>query len=120
LTLIGQAASTLPVEITAGTESVGVRLPADDRVRALVRACGGALTATSANPSHADPATTAQMVFSYFGSAIDLIVDGGEVTTDQPSTVLDVCDVKPRLIREGAIAWPAIQTALGRITTDEI
>lgn len=120
LTLIGRAALTLPNEITAGTETIGVRLPADDRVRALVRACGGALTATSANPSHADPATTAQMVFSYFDNAIDLIVDGGEVTTDQPSTVLDVCDVEPRLIREGAIAWPAIQTELDKITTDEI
>jgi len=119
LTLIGQAALDLPNEITAGTETIGVRLPADDRVRALVRACGGALTATSANPSNAEPATTAQMVFSYFDSAIDLIVDGGEVTTDQPSTVLDVCDVEPRLIREGAIAWPAIQTELDRITTDK-
>ena len=119
LTLIGRAALALPNEITAGTETIGVRLPADDRVRALVRACGGALTATSANPSHGEPATTAQMVFRYFGSAIDLIVDGGEVTTDQPSTVLDVCDVEPRLIREGAIAWPAIQTELDRITTDK-
>jgi len=120
LTLIGQAALALPDEITVGTETIGVRLPADDRVRALVRACGGALTATSANPSHAGAATTAQMVVSYFGNAIDLIVDGGEVTTDQPSTVLDVCEVEPRLIREGAIAWPAIQIELGKITTDGI
>jgi L-threonylcarbamoyladenylate synthase len=120
LTLIGQAALALPNEITAGTETVGVRLPVDDRVRALVRACGGALTGTSANPSQREPATTAEMVFSYFDNAIDLIVDGGEVTTDQPSTVLDVCDVEPRLIREGAIAWPAIQTELDKITTDEI
>ena len=67
-----------------------------------------------------EPATTAQMVVSYFGKAIDLIVDGGEVTTDQPSTVLDVCEVEPRLIREGAIAWPAIQTELDKITTDEM
>ncbi len=120
LTLIGQAALALPNEITAGTETIGVRLPADDKVRALVQACGGALTATSANPSHQEPATTAQRVLSYFGNTIDLIVDGGEVTTDQPSTVLDVCEVEPRLIREGAIAWPAIQTELDRITTDEM
>ena len=119
LTLIGQAALALPNEITAGTKTIGVRLPADDKVRALVRACGGALTATSANPSHQEPATTAQRVLSYFADTIELIVDGGEVTTDQPSTVLDVCEVEPRLIREGAIAWPAVQTALDRITTDE-
>jgi len=114
LTLIGQAASAVPEEITAGTKTIGVRLPGDDRVRALVQSCGGALTATSANPTHQDPATTAQRVLSYFGDAIDLIVDGGDVTTDQPSTVLDVCDVEPRLIREGAIAWSEIQAAIDR------
>jgi L-threonylcarbamoyladenylate synthase len=114
LTLIGQAASAVPDEITAGTETIGVRLPGDDKVRALVQACGGALTATSANPSHQEPATTAQKVLSYFGTTIDLIVDGGDVTTDQPSTVLNVCEVDPRLIREGAIAWSEIRTAIDR------
>jgi len=114
LTLIGQAASAVPEEITAGTKTVGVRLPGDVRVRALVQACGGALTATSANPSHEEPATTARKVFDYFADAIDLIVDDGDVTTDQPSTVVDVCDVEPRLIREGAIAWSTVQRALNQ------
>ena len=118
LTLIDRAAAAVPDEITAGTKTIGVRLPADDRVRALVRVCGGALTATSANPSQQDPATTAPGVRSYFGDAIDLIVDGGEVRSDQPSTVVDVCDVRPRLVREGAIAWSAVRTALNRIVTD--
>lgn len=114
LTLIGQAGSQVPDEITAGTETIGVRLPGNDKVRALVEACGGALTATSANPSRQEPATSAQQVLSYFGNSIDLIVDGGNVTSDQPSTVLDVCEVEPRLIREGAIAWSEIQTAIDR------
>jgi len=114
LTLIGRAASRVPEEITAGSETIGVRLPGDDKVRALARACGGALTATSANPSHQEPATTAPEVLSYFGNAIDLIVDGGDVITDQPSTVLEVCGVEPRLIREGAIAWSEIQAAIDR------
>ena len=108
LTLIGHALAELPAEITAGTKTVGVRLPDDDRVRALVRACGGALTATSANPSNEKPARTAQEVFSYFGNEVDLIVDDGDAVTDQPSTVVDVCDVEPRLIREGIISWSTI------------
>ncbi|MDX6576574.1 MAG: L-threonylcarbamoyladenylate synthase [Blastocatellia bacterium] len=112
LTLIGPAAADVPDEITAGTKSIGVRLPNDENLRGLVRACGGALTATSANPSNQPPATSAQEVFRYLGEAIDLIVDGGEVTTDQPSTVVDVSDVGPKLIREGAIAWLDIQAAL--------
>ena len=112
LTLIGHAIAGLPKEITAGTKTVGVRLPGNDKVRALVRDCGGALTATSANPSHQQPATTAEQVFNYFGEAIDLILDDGEVKAEQPSTVIDVSGVEPRLIRDGAIAWSDVRRVL--------
>jgi len=114
LTLVGHAVAELPEEVTAGTKTIGVRLPDDDRVRALVQACGGALTATSANPSHAEPARTAEKVFSYFGGRVNLIIDDGDAVTDRPSTVVDACDVAPRLIREGAINWSEIQTALSK------
>ena len=73
---------------------------------------GGALTATSANPSHAAPARDAPALQEYFGDAIDLIVDGGEATSDQPSTVVDVTTEKPKLIREGVIRWAQIHQAI--------
>ena len=103
LTLIGFARPEVPIELTAGTKSLGVRLPDDNDVRSLVRACGGALTATSANVSGQPPARTAKEVEKYFPSGIDLIIDGGEVTATQPSTVLDVVGPEPRLIREGVV-----------------
>lgn len=109
LTLIGEANSNLPSEITAGTNTVGVRLPADERVRALVRACGGALTATSANPSHQPPAVSAEAVEKYFGDQLDLIVDDGETQSDLPSTVVDASGSELKLIREGVIPWAEIQ-----------
>ena len=112
LTLIGKAAPGLPPELTAGTETVGVRMPDDDSVRALVRGCGGALTATSANLSNQAPAKTAADARDYFGDLIDLIVDGGPARTDLPSTVVDVSEAERRLIREGVIPWSDIQTAL--------
>lgn len=105
LTIVGRAVETLPSEITAGTGTVGVRVPADDSVRALVRECGGALTATSANPSGREPARSAKEVLEYFRDQIDLIVDGGEVTATEPSTVLDVTKSPPRVIRKGAIKY---------------
>jgi len=108
LTLIGKSAAGLPDEITAGTRTVGLRLPNDQDVRALLRACGGALTATSANPSNENPAKTAQQVEYYFGSTIDLIVDGGDARVDRPSTVVDVTGAEPNLVREGVIAWSEI------------
>src|SRR5713226_3099774 len=112
LTLIGKAANQVPDEITAGTGTVGVRLPDDDKVRALVRECGGALTATSANPSDQEPSKNAQEVHKYFGDAIELIVDGGPARSDLPSTVVDVCELEPRLVREGVVTWADIQSAL--------
>jgi len=102
LTIVGRAVPDLPVEITAGTQTVGVRVPADDDVRELVRACGGALTATSANPSGREPARSAKEVRDYFGEAIDLVIDRGEVTATEPSTVLDATTTPMRIVRRGA------------------
>lgn len=108
LTLIGKAHAEVPEVITAGTKTVGLRLPDDEKVRALVRACGGALTATSANPSHAQPAATAREVHEYFGDSVDLIVDDGAARTNLPSTVVDVSGTQPMLVREGVIRWSEI------------
>ena len=104
LTLIGPSRSELPTELTAGSNTIGVRLPDDEKVRALVRVCGGALTATSANISGSAPARNAAEVEKYFPNGIDLIIDGGEVTATEPSTVLDLSGSEPRLVREGAVS----------------
>ncbi len=105
LTIVGVAVADLPEEITAGTGTVGVRVPADERVRELVRECGGALTATSANPSGSEPARSAQQVVDYFGERIELVIDGGEVSATEASTVLDVTTSPPRVLRRGAVQY---------------
>src|SRR5690349_7778833 len=111
LTIIGVAVAALPQEITARTGTVGVRLPADETVRALVCECGGILTATSANPAGREPALSAQQVAEYFpdASGLDLIVDGGAVIVTEPSTVLDATVSPPRVVREGAVTRDVIQ-----------
>jgi len=113
LTLIGVARDELPRELTAGTGTVGIRLPADEEVRALLRACGGALTATSANPAGQPPARSAEEVGRYFSDGVDLVVDEGEVTATQPSTVLDLSREVPRLLREGAISRAQLDEGVG-------
>jgi L-threonylcarbamoyladenylate synthase len=115
LTLIGPARPELPSELTAGTNTIGVRLPNDEKVRALVRTCGGALTATSANVSGSPPARSAKEVENYFPTGIDLIIDGGEVTATQPSTVVDVSGSKPRLVREGAVSREELRKILNTV-----
>ena len=109
LTIIGVAVATLPTEITAGSGTVGVRLPANETVRAFVRECGGILTATSANPSGREPARSVSDVANYFPHGLDLIVDDGEVTATEPSTVLDATVSPPRIVRAGAIRGEDIE-----------
>ena len=107
LTLVGLARKELPSDLTAGTGTLGVRLPDNVIVRDLVRACGGALTATSANPTGKAPAVSAEEVRNYF-PGLDLIIDGGDVKTSEPSTVLDVTGPEVIMIREGAIKISAL------------
>jgi L-threonylcarbamoyladenylate synthase len=112
LTLVATAREGLPKELTAGTGTIGVRLPADEDVRAFVRACGGALTATSANRAGEPAAKSADEVLRAFPVGLALIVDGGETHAAEPSTVVDVSGEKARLVREGLIRWREIEKAV--------
>jgi L-threonylcarbamoyladenylate synthase len=103
LTLVLRASAGLPAELTAGTGTVGVRLPAHATARALVRALGAPVTAPSANPTGAEPPKTAAAVLSHFGDALDLVLDGGPTPGGAPSTVVDVTVDPPRVIRQGAV-----------------
>lgn len=113
LTIVAPAVHSLPAELTAGTGTVGVRLPDSEEVRQLLRECGGRLTATSANPSGSEAAESASDVSEYFATGLDLIIDGGEVTATQPSTVIDVTGQVPKLLREGAVSRGEIEGVLG-------
>jgi len=114
LTIVVKARPKVPEELTAGTGTIGLRLPDDDAVRSFIRACGGALTATSANLAGEPPARTAQEVARSFPRGLDLIVDGGEYQGDKPSTVLDVSGESVRLIREGAVTRQELEKTLQR------
>ncbi|HKZ79920.1 MAG TPA: L-threonylcarbamoyladenylate synthase [Pyrinomonadaceae bacterium] len=112
LTLVGPARPELPVELTSGRGTIGLRLPADEDLRAFVRACGGALTATSANPSGSPPPQSAKDVERYFPKGISLIIDSGTSRLTEPSTVLDLSGERPRLLREGVIKQAALADIL--------
>ena len=112
LTIVVPAAADLPDEITAGTHSVGLRLPDDVEVRKLLSICGGRLTATSANLSGNAPATSALHVEKYFPTGIDLIIDGGVVSVTKPSTVIDVTVNPPKLIREGGVSKAKLKSVV--------
>jgi L-threonylcarbamoyladenylate synthase len=112
LTLVTAARADAPELLTAGTGTVGVRLPDDVDARGIVRACGGLLTATSANPAGEPPARTAVEVAHYFKEADGLVIDGGGARSELPSTVLDVSGASPRLIREGVVPRATLEASL--------
>jgi L-threonylcarbamoyladenylate synthase len=112
LTLVAAARAEVPELLTAGTGTIGVRLPDDSDARAFVRACGGLLTATSANPAGRPPARTAAEVADYFPEGPGLVIDGGATRTELPSTIVDVTGTKPRLIREGVVTRAELEVTL--------
>jgi L-threonylcarbamoyladenylate synthase len=119
LTLVVEAVPEVPEELTAGSGTVGLRLPDDRNVRELVSACGGALTATSANLAGEPPARTAEEVSTSFPSGLDLIIDGGTTTSEKPSTVLALTGERVRLIREGAVSRAALLETLRALGAEE-
>ena len=103
LTLVLPARLEIPVEITAGSGTIGVRLSAHPVARALVTALGGPITAPSANLSDRAAPTTAADVVAALDDRLALVVDGGPTPGGLPSTVLDVTVDPPRVIRAGAV-----------------
>ena len=104
LTLVVPAPPGLPAALTAGTGTVGLRAADHAAVAALLAAYGEPITGTSANRAGARPPLSADEVEAGLGSAVDLLLDGGEARGGEPSTVVD-CTTEPvRVLREGALA----------------
>ena len=108
LTLLVAAPRELAREVTGGTGRVGVRVPANDVARAICRAAGRPLTATSANvsgePATADP----DHVERTLGHRIDLLIDTGPTPGGAASTIVDATGAEPALVRAGALGWDEI------------
>lgn len=103
LTLIFPAADEVNPTVTAGTGTVGIRISPHEIASKLVSAFGSAITATSANISGLDPATTATEVREMFGDTIDYILDGGATPAGLCSTIVGIKNSQLTVIRQGKI-----------------
>jgi L-threonylcarbamoyladenylate synthase len=101
----------LPAILTAGTATIGLRLPDHPTPRALAAAVGP-LPVTSANRSGEPTAATADEMAASIGKALDLILDGGPARSAQASTVIDCSGDRPRVLRAGAIPVAALAAVL--------
>ena len=103
LTIIVEAKELLPV-LTAGGNTVGVRIPDNPLLLQILQAFGGPAAITSANLSGEPPATSPQEIGEALASRIDLIVDGGKTPGPIPSTVYDISVSPPLIRRHGVIS----------------
>ena len=103
----------LPVALSAGTATIGLRMPDHPTPRALAAAVGP-LPTTSANVSGVPEARDAAEIVEQLGEAIDLVLDGGPARGGPASTVVDCTVEPPRILRVGAISIAAIEAVLGR------
>ncbi len=106
-----RAGAPLPRALTAGTATLGVRVPDHPAPRFIARSVGPIPT-TSANVSGRPDARLAGDVVAALGDGIDLVLDGGPSPGGVPSTVVDCQAARPRILREGAVSTARIAGAL--------
>jgi L-threonylcarbamoyladenylate synthase len=114
MTLVVPAAAHIPREVTAGLDTVAIRLPAHAVARALIRATGRPLAAPSANRSGRPSPTRAEHVLEDLGGRIAGVLDGGPCGVGLESTVLDLSGAVPTILRPGAVTREMLAQALGQ------
>lgn len=102
---------SVPEIITAGTGKIGIRMPNSNTALRLIEAVGGLLVGTSANISGGRPPADASDAIRQLGGKVDLVVDAGR-TAGAPSTVLDLTESPPRVVRRGPVGREAIERKL--------
>ncbi len=112
LTMVVQASSKLPEEVTANTGTIGLRLPRAPVAMALIREMGCPITATSANRTGEPDCSNAQQVESTLGNRLRLIIDGGGSHADKPSTVIGLIGKSWEILREGSIPRSEVAACL--------
>ena len=119
LTMVLPARDTVPKRTTGGLSTVAVRCPDCDITREIIRLAGVPLAAPSANISGKPSTTSAEHVLHDHEGKIPLIVDGGSCRVGVESTIVDLTDERPRLLRPGGITPEQLIAVLGDLVVDK-
>ena len=119
LTMVLPARDTVPKSTTAGLSTVAVRCPDNEVTRQIIRLAGAPIAAPSANISGKPSTTTAQHVLHDHDGKIDAIVDDGPCRVGVESTIVDLTETPPRLLRPGGITPEELISVLGELTVDK-
>lgn len=113
LTAVVPRGPRTPLTVTGGQPTVALRVPDHPLALAILRALGSPVVAPSANRFGRLSPTSAQDVRADLGDDVALVVDGGPARVGVESTIVDLCDPVPAVLRAGAITPSALSTALG-------
>ncbi len=118
LTMIMKKSGLIPDQVSAGLDTVGIRMPANETARALIRSVGHPVAAPSANRSGRPSPTTAKHVLDDMDGRIPMIIDGGDSEVGLESTVVDVTGEVARVLRPGGVTPEMIAAVLGAVEVD--
>ncbi len=119
LTIVLHARDIVPRRTTGGLSTVAVRCPDSEVTRAIIRLSGVPIAAPSANLSGKPSTTTAQHVLHDHDGRIDAVVDGGPCRVGVESTIVDLTEARPRLLRPGGITPQQLIDVLGDLVIDK-
>lgn len=125
LTVILPKKDTIPSSVTGGLDSVAVRCPAHPIANAIIKECGVAIAAPSANISGSPSPTSGEHVIHDMMGRIDMIVDGGACDIGLESTIIKLEGSRATLLRPGAITCDALscvcdEVAISSAVTEEL
>ena len=119
LTMILRRGGKIPACVSAGLDTVAVRMPSDSTARDIIRESGLPLAAPSANTSGRPSPTSANYVLDDLDGKIDAVVMGGECSVGVESTVITLCTDPPRILRPGAVTPEQLKTVFPDIKVDK-
>ena len=119
LTMIMKRTDAVPPEVSAGLDTVAIRLPSHPVAQAVIRAADTPLAAPSANLSGSPSPTTARHVLNDMDGKIDAVLDGGASAVGVESTVITLAAETPRVLRPGGITVEMLREVLGAVDVDD-
>lgn len=119
LTMVLPAREVVPKRTTGGLSTVAVRCPDNAVTREIIRLSGVPIAAPSANISGKPSTTTAQHVLHDHDGKIAAVVDGGPCRVGVESTIVDLTEERPRLLRPGGITPEQLLEVLGDLVVDK-
>ncbi len=119
LTMVLPARDTVPKRTTGGLSTVAVRCPDNDVTREIIRLSRVPIAAPSANISGKPSTTTAEHVLHDHNGKIAAVVDGGSCRVGVESTIVDLTEERPRLLRPGGITPEQLTAVLGDLVVDK-